>query len=245
MNKNKIYGNKSNNKEEASMGMKEERPQHTENENKRADKTLRCELVKPFQWKKKDLTKNVSNLNPCNVYHCRECHKGEEMKRRKSMSSEEEAKQYPGVRKYKNFKCPFRCQYCRTYIIAKEEERCLEYAFNEELYRERASRSNNNENEDIINVTKDTKDEVKNKISNLNNSDFIKINVPKDGNCFYHAVLKSTGEQEDRNIELKHQVSDYIDVTEYFLIRLFFLNSNFFLRRDFFCFFSRCNIQFR
>ena len=158
MNKNKIYGNKSNNKEEASMGMKEERPQHTENENKRADKTLRCELVKPFQWKKKDLTKNVSNLNPCNVYHCRECHKGEEMKRRKSMSSEEEAKQYPGVRKYKNFKCPFRCQYCRTYIIAKEEERCLEYAFNEELYRERASRSNNNENEDIINVTKDTKD---------------------------------------------------------------------------------------
>ena len=51
----------------------------------------------------------------------------------------------------------------------KEEERCLEYAFNEELYRERASRSNNNEDEDIINVTKDTKDEVKNKISNLNN----------------------------------------------------------------------------
>ena len=40
MNKNKIYGNKSNNKEEASMGMKEERPQHTENEIKRADKTL-------------------------------------------------------------------------------------------------------------------------------------------------------------------------------------------------------------
>ena len=28
MNKNKIYGNKPNNKEEASMGMKEERPQH-------------------------------------------------------------------------------------------------------------------------------------------------------------------------------------------------------------------------
>ena len=53
MNKNKIYGNKSNNREEASMGMKEECPQHTENENKRADKTLRCELVKPFQCKKK------------------------------------------------------------------------------------------------------------------------------------------------------------------------------------------------
>ena len=48
MNKNKIYGNKSNNKEEASMGMKEERPQHTENEDKRANKTLRCELVKPY-----------------------------------------------------------------------------------------------------------------------------------------------------------------------------------------------------
>ena len=30
------------------MGIKEERPQHTENENKRADKTLRCELVKPY-----------------------------------------------------------------------------------------------------------------------------------------------------------------------------------------------------
>ena len=195
--------------------MKEEYSQHAENENKRTSKALRCDLVEPFQWKKNDLKGSMNNLNPCNVLHCGECHREEEMKRRKSVSSEGEIKQIPRVKKYKNFKCPFRCQYCRTYIIAKEEERCLEYAFNEELYRERASRSNNNENEDIINVTKDTKDEVKNKISNLNNLDFIKINVPKDGNCFYHAVFKSTGEQEDRNIELRHQVSDYIDITEY------------------------------
>ena len=67
----------------------------------------------------------------------------------------------------------------------------------------------------IIDITKDKKEEVINKIKKLTDKDFIKIETKKDDNCLFYANLKSNKEKEIKHMELRQIADDYIEQIDY------------------------------
>ena len=66
-----------------------------------------------------------------------------------------------------------------------------------------------------INLLEDNKTEIIDKIKNIGPQDFGILETKKDGNCMFSAILKSIKENEDRHIELRQIVADFIEQTEY------------------------------
>ena len=61
-----------------------------------------------------------------------------------------------------------------------------------------------------INILKDTKTDVINKIKDITINEFQKIEVKKDGNCLPRAILKSIKENELYHPELRQIITDII-----------------------------------
>ena len=158
-----------------------------------------------YDYKYKDLKTNTSSN--CYVLHCRKCHN---QMNEEEIPREKKGDEPPKLKRYKQFKCYFDCQYCRKYIIYKRDERMIEMALHPEIYEARSGRNRRKQDKEF---ESDSLEELKQKISNLKPNEIIKINIPKDGNCMYHAVVRGCNESEERHLELRQKVADYIEST--------------------------------
>ena len=62
-----------------------------------------------------------------------------------------------------------------------------------------------------IDISKDKKETIKEKIKNITKRDFQKIETKKDGNCMFHAILKSIKDREYIHKELRQIAADFVE----------------------------------
>ena len=66
-----------------------------------------------------------------------------------------------------------------------------------------------------IDVEKDNKKEIIDKIKGISKKDFQTLETKKDGNCLFYSILKSIKEKEIKHLELRQIICDYIELTNY------------------------------
>ena len=62
-----------------------------------------------------------------------------------------------------------------------------------------------------IDISKDKKETIKEKIKNITKRDFQKIETKKDGNCMFYAILKSIKDREYIHKELRQIAADFVE----------------------------------
>ena len=63
----------------------------------------------------------------------------------------------------------------------------------------------------LIDINKDKKETIKEKIKNITKRDFQKIETKKDGNCMFYAILKSIKNSEYIHKELRQIAADFVE----------------------------------
>ena len=62
-----------------------------------------------------------------------------------------------------------------------------------------------------IDISKDKKETIIEKIKNITKRDFQKIETKKDGNCMFYAILKSIKDKEYNHQEMRQISADYVE----------------------------------
>ena len=152
--------------------------------------------------------KNLKKKNNCNCICCKFCNENWT-----EFKPSNEKFQNKKIKFRKKYYCNFNCYNCMKYINKKKKQWEIYISTNN------VEINQNTKQPEIgnlqINVLKDTKSDIKNKIKNLGEEDFSIIETKKDGNCMFTAILKSIKENVSRHLELRQIAADFVEEQEY------------------------------